>query len=88
MIYVGSLKKLFIGFIVLSIILSIIFIIYISCFNIVYPYIAKEWIISSIFILLIMQIINILITFIQASVRYLAIKFKSIKLFELSLWLI
>ena len=88
MIYVGSLKKLFIGFIVLSIILSIIFIIYISCFNIVYPYIAKEWIISSIFILLIMQIINILLTFIQASVRYLAIKFKSIKLFELSLWLI
>ena len=88
MIYINSLKKLVIGFIVLSIILSIIFIIYISCFNIVYPYITKEWIISSIFILIIMQLINILLIFIQACVRYLSIKFKSIKLFELSLWLL
>ena len=86
--YINSLKKLFIGFIILNVILSIFCMIYISCFNIVYPYIRKEWIYSSIFILIIMQVINIALTFFQACVRYLSIKFKSLKLFKLSLWLL
>ena len=88
MSYINSLRKLFVGFIILNVIVSIFCILYISCFNIVYPYIRKEWIYSSVFILIIMQVINISLTFFQAFVRYLAIKFKSLKLFKLSLWLL
>ena len=47
-----NIKNRFIGMIVLSIFLSIISFIYISCFNTVYPYIKIEWIKSSVFILI------------------------------------
>ena len=86
-VLVNDIRKRFIVLICLSIILSIICFIYISCFNIVYPYIREEWIKSSIFILILMQVINFVITFLHCSFRYLAIKYNSQKLFRLSLWL-
>ena len=58
---------------------------YISCLNNVYPNIVKEWIISSIFIILINQILPFISTFLETSIRYLSIKFESEKLFKLSL---
>ena len=86
-VLVESIRSRFIGLICLSLFLSIICFIYISCFNIVYPYILKEWIKSSVFILVLMQIINFLITFLHCSIRYLALKYNSEKLFKLSIWL-
>ena len=82
----NNIKKSFIGLIIFSIFLSIICFIYICCFNIVYPYIRNEWIKSSLFILIIMQILNFLITFLECIFRYLAIKCNSKKIFKLSLW--
>ena len=70
-----------------SLILSILSFIYISCFNIVYPYIRKEWIKSSIFIVLLMQFINLFMTFAETCLRYLAIRFNSEKTFRLYLLL-
>ena len=67
-----------------SIFLTIICFIYISCFNVVYPYIKKEWIKSSLFILIFMQIINLAFTFIECILRYSAIKCNNEKLFRLS----
>ena len=86
-VLVSDIQKRFIGLICLSIFLSIICFVYISCFNIIYPYIREEWIKSSIFILILMQFINLAITFLHCSSRYLAIRCNSAKIFRLSLWL-
>ena len=85
-ILANTIESRFLYLIIFSIILSIICFFYISCFNIVYPYIRKEWIKSSLFILTLMQVLNFLITFIEAWIRLLAIKFNSKRLFRLSLW--
>ena len=84
---VKDIKERFIILVFLSIFLSIICFLYISCFNIVYPYIREEWIKSSVFILILMQFINLLLAFAHSSLRYLAIKCNSEKMFKLSLWL-
>ena len=85
---VNDIQKRFLGLIFLSLFLSIICFVYISCFNIVYPYIRIEWIKSSIFILILMQIINFIISFLHCSFKYLAIYWNSEKIFRLSLWLL
>ena len=63
---------------ILSIIFSISFssfsFIYISCFNIAYPYIRKEWIKSSIFIFIVMELIYFPIIVFWYYIRFLAIK--------------
>ena len=79
-----DIERRFLGLIILSAILTVICFIYISCFNIAYPYIKEEWIKSSLFVLILMQIINLLITFNQSLLRYIAIKCNSEKLFKLS----
>ena len=60
---------------------------YLSCFNNVYPNINKEWIISSIFIIIIMIILPFIITFIETSIRFISIQIETEKLFKLSLLL-
>ena len=83
---VKSIEKKFIILNFFSIFLSIICFVYISCFNIVYPYIRSEWIKSSLFILILMQVLNFLITLAHCCLRYLAINYNSTKIFKLSLW--
>ena len=83
---VKGIEKKFIILNFFSIFLSMICFVYISCFNILYPYIRGEWIKSSLFILILMQILNFLITFAHCCLRYLAIKYNSTKIFKLSLW--
>ena len=58
---------------------------YIACFNIVYPYIKSEWLKTSIFVFIIMQIVNLLSTLLGVCCRYLSIKLNNVKLFRLSL---
>ena len=57
---------------------------YISCFNNVYPNIKTEWIISSIFIIIIAQILIFIIVFLEACIRFISFKCKSEKLYKLS----
>ena len=80
-----DIERRFIGLICFSFFLTIICFIYISCFNNVYPCIKYEWIKSSIFVIILMQIIQFCISLIQCIFRYIAIKFNSEKLFKLSL---
>ena len=82
---IKDIQKRFKILILISTISTIICFLYISCFNIVYPNTKMEWIKSSIFIILITQLINFLITFIECCIRYIAIKCNSEKLFRLSL---
>ena len=83
-IIVDDMKKKFNIIIIFSLGLTIICFVYISCFNNVYPYIKTEWIKSSIFILLLMQIINLISTLLECILRYGAIKCNSEKIFRLS----
>ena len=80
-----TVKKRFILFIIFSLLLSVASFFYLSCFNIVYPYIRIEWIKSSLFIIIFMEIVNFLLTFLESIIRYLAIKCNSEKLFKISL---
>ena len=81
---IKDIKSRFISLIICSIILNLISFIYISCFNIVYPNSKMEWIKSSLFLILLAQFFNFLLTFIESSFRYLAIKCNSEKFFKLS----
>ena len=81
----NNIQQRFLGLVILSISLSIICFVYISCFNIVYPYIREEWLKSSSFILILMQVINFFISLIESCIRYLSIKCNSKKIFRLSL---
>ena len=60
---------------------------YLSCFYNVYPNINTEWILSSIFIFIIIQIIPLILSFIETTFRFISIKIESEKLFKLSLFL-
>ena len=60
---------------------------YISCFNNVYPNIKNEWIKSSFFIIIIMQILPFISSLLETCIRYISIKCESEKLFKVSLLL-
>ena len=59
---------------------------YISCLNNVYPNIKNEWIKSSLFVIIIAQILPFIISLLETCIRYLSIKCESEKLFKLSLF--
>ena len=83
--FIKNIKRKFIILIVISITITIFSFFYIACFNIVYPYIKREWLKSSIIMLILMQILNLLSTLLGTCCRYLSIKWNNIKLFRLSL---
>ena len=58
---------------------------YIYCFNNVYPNIKREWIFSSIFIIIIQEVYPIILGFFETCIRFFSIKLDSEKLFKLSL---
>ena len=57
---------------------------YLSCFSNVYPHLRNEWIISSLIIILIFQLLPFIFTFIESCIRFMSIKYESEKLFRLS----
>ena len=81
---VKDIEYKFTTIIIISLILTIICFVYISCFINVYPYIKIEWIKSSLFVLIMMQIINVLTTLVECILRYSAIRCNSEKIFKLS----
>ena len=85
---ISKITKLIIKYKRILIIINYIIIIfswyYLSCFNNVYPNINKEWILSSLFIIIIIQIIPFISTFLEACVRFISIKCESEKLFKIS----
>ena len=80
-----SIKRRYLFFIIFSFLLSFIALIHITCFNIVYNHTMVEWIIFSIIIILSIQIGTFLICLIQTALRFISFKFKSEKLYKLSL---
>ena len=78
-----SIQKRYTIFIFLCIFISIISWYYISCFNNTYPCVRKEWIKSSITIIIIMQILSLLNILLQAILRSLSFRCKSEKLYKI-----
>ena len=78
-------------FIKIKILITINFIItlfswyYLSCFNNVYPNIKFEWILSSVLIIIIVQILPFVFSFLETIIRFISIRCESEKLFKLSL---
>ncbi len=80
---IKSIKKNYIIFIIICLFISIFSWYYVSCFNNVYPGVKKEWIKSSITIMIIMQILTFLAGFLVALIRLVSFKCKSEKLYKL-----
>ena len=78
-------KRRFIYFFIFSFILTFFSLYYITCFNYKYYYLTKEWIISSIFIIIFMEILTIIVITIETCFRFLAFKVNSEKIYKFSL---
>ena len=82
---IKSIKTRYLLFIIISFIISLVSLVHIFCFNIVYYHTMKEWIGFSLIIILSIQIGSFLICFLQTALRFISFKFKSEKLFKLSM---
>ena len=71
-------------FIGISYVITIFSFIYISCFINVYYYSGFEWIKSGVFYFILSQIISIFFFLLETSIRFVAIRFKSEKIFKFS----
>ena len=80
-------KKRYISFNIFSFIILFITLYYIFCFNNIYPHMKNEWIKSSIIIIIIMQILSILICFLESVIRFISFKCKSERIYKISLLL-
>ena len=82
-----NIKRRYTAFIVISYVINIFVLYYIFCFNNIYIHSKIEWIKSSIFIVIIMQILPILVCLLETIIRFIGIKAKSDKIFKLSFYL-
>ena len=80
-----SIKTRYLSFIIISFIISIISLVHICCFNIVYYHTISEWIVFSIIIILSMQMLSFFICFLQTTLRFISFKIKSEKLYNISI---
>ena len=84
-IIIQNIKSRYSLFFIIVYMISLISWYYINCFNNVYPHIKGEWIASSIFFILTMQILfPLVLSFIETNLRYLSFICKSEKLFKIS----
>ena len=79
-----SIKQRYLIFTIITFIISFIALIHIFCFNVVYFHTMKEWFAFSLIIILSIQIGSLLVCLLQTALRFLSFKFKSEKLFKLS----
>ena len=84
---IKDLEKRFLSFIIISFIISVFIWYHISCFNNIYSHMKKEWLIFSVLIIVCIQVLSLITSFIETVLRFLSFRFKSEKLFKLSLLL-
>ena len=82
-----DIKHRYIYYIVISFIITIFSWYHISCFNVIYPHMKKEWIIFSIIIIFFMQLLSLLVCLLQSIIRFLSFKCKSEKIYKIGLLL-
>lgn len=85
-LFTQKLRRGYKYFIIISICFTIISWYYISCFNNVYQYIKKEWIISSFCFIIITLFLNALAALLESIFRYLSFKIENDKIYKMSLF--
>ena len=71
-------------FIIISYVILALSWVYISCFNDVYIYTRKDWIITTIIFFIIIQVFLLVLNLIETIIRFISIRCQSEKLFKLS----
>ena len=79
-----KIKNRYLGFIIFTVAILILFFFYLLCFNYVYPHTQYEWIKSSITLIIIMQILSILTALVETILRFIGLMFKSERIFRVS----
>ncbi len=79
-----KIKSLYIAFIIVSFVISIFSWIYLSCFNFVYSSLQTEWIKSSVFVIIFIQMYEVFLCFCETTFRFLSFRCKSEKVFKMS----
>ena len=74
----------YLAFIIFVIVVFILLMFYLLCFNYVYPHTQGDWVKSSIFLIILVQIGSILLALLQTCLRFLAFHLKNERLFKLS----
>ncbi len=82
---IKDINKRYISFIIVCFVIGIFTWYHIYCFNNIYPHMQEEWLIFSILIIVSVQILSLLASLAETILRFLSFKFKSEKLFKLSL---
>ena len=77
-------KKRLISFFVVVYIIFLFSFLYVISFNYVYHFTQKEWIISSIFIIIVLQILVLIVSLIATGLRFLSFRCKSERIYKLS----
>ena len=81
---IREIQKRYISFIIMTLVIMLISLYYILCFNYVYPKTQIEWVKSSILIIIIMQILSVLKCLYEAIFRFLSFKCESEKLYKVA----
>ena len=81
---IKKIKKRYLSFIITVFILLLFFWFYLLCFNYVYPYTQIDWVKSSIVIIIIMQLLSVIASFLETILRYLSFFCRSEKIFRVS----
>ena len=82
---IKDINKRYISFIIVCFVIGIFTWYHIYCFNNIYPHMQEEWLIFSILIIVSVQILSLLASLAETILRFLSFRFKSEKLFKLSL---
>ena len=80
-----KIKRRLLFFIIFVFVFLLLSLFYITCFNYRYYYSINEWIKSSIFIIIFMEILSIVAILLESSFRFLSFKLNSEKIYKLSL---
>ena len=78
-----DIKRNYLILIIICLVIDLISIYYVNCFNNVYPNLQSEWIKSSICIMIIMQILSMLVGLLDALIRLIAFKCKSERIYKI-----
>ena len=81
---IKNIKSRYNLFIIICFVAAIFIWYYSFCFNNIYPSMAKEWIITSVIIIFVMQFVYFLKLLLETIIRFIAIKCKSERLFKIS----
>ena len=81
---IREIQKRYISFIIMTLVIMLISLYYILCFNYVYPKTQIEWVKSSILIIIIMQMLSLLKCLYESIFRFLSFKCESEKLYKVA----